>query len=255
MKLISIFFISLIGFLINTVTSFAQNEAQTEIEKESTETIEKFPQKYGLRLGIDLLKPVRSIFDDDYTGFEIYGDYRLTHRLFLAGELGSEEKTISTDFMNVISKGSYFKAGVDYNMYTNWLDMQNMIYGGWRVGVGSFKQTLNSYTIYDPNFTYWGSQYTSNDKIEFKGLNAIWTELLIGIKAETLNNLFIGLNVQLKARITEKEPDGFENLFIPGFGRTYDSGRFGIGFGYNISYLIPIFKKNKIVAPEESQID
>lgn len=251
MKHISIFFINLIVFLGNITSSSSQNEVQANIESDTTEAVEKYPQKYGLRLGIDLLKPVRSFFDEDYTGFEINGDYRLTHRLFLAGELGTEEDRITTDFLDVTSKGSYFKAGVDYNMYTNWLDMQNMIYGGFRVGVSSFKQTVNSYTIYDPNFTYWNSQYTSNANIDFKGLNAVWAELVFGIKAEVLNNLFIGLNAQLKARITEKEPNDFENLYIPGFGRTYDSGSFGLGFGYNISYLIPIFKKNKTVSSED----
>ena len=55
----------------------------------------------------------------------------------------------------------------------------------------------------------------------------------------------MGLNVQFKGLITEKEPDNFENVYIPGFNRTFDSGGFGVGFGYNISYLIPIYKKDK----------
>ena len=38
--------------------------------------------------------------------------------------------------------------------------------------------------------------------------------------------------------------NNFETIYIPGFGRTYDSGRFGMGFGYNISYLIPLYKKS-----------
>ena len=73
---------------------------------------------------------------------------------------------------------------------------------------------------------------------------ALWTELIIGIKAETLQNLYLGLNVQFKGLITEKESENFENIYIPGFNRTYDSGRFGVGFGYNISYLIPLYKKD-----------
>ena len=60
-----------------------------------------------------------------------------------------------------------------------------------------------------------------------------------------------GFNVQLKGLITETEPNNFENLYIPGFNRTYDSGRFGTGFNFNLSYLIPIFKKDKIVVQEK----
>jgi hypothetical protein len=55
----------------------------------------------------------------------------------------------------------------------------------------------------------------------------------------------VGINVQLKGRLSEIQPDNFENIYIPGFGRTYDSGKFGVGFGYNISYLVPLIKKDK----------
>ncbi|MFT7252531.1 MAG: hypothetical protein ACI9FW_002293, partial [Flavobacterium sp.] len=41
-----------------------------------------------------------------------------------------------------------------------------------------------------------------------------------------------------------KKPNNFDNLFIPGFNRTYD-GKFGTGFNYTVSYMIPIYKKNK----------
>jgi len=55
----------------------------------------------------------------------------------------------------------------------------------------------------------------------------------------------VGLNVQIKGRLSETQPDNFENIYIPGFGRTFDSGNFGLGFGYSVSYLIPLFKKAK----------
>src|SRR5690606_21454486 len=104
-------------------------------------------QKYGLRLGGDIGKLARSFIDDDYKGLEITGDYRLTEKLFLAGELGTEENTVRNDYLDVTAKGSYFKAGIDYNLYGNWLDMENLIYTGLRVGVSAFSQNLNSYTI------------------------------------------------------------------------------------------------------------
>ena len=202
-----------------------------------------YKEKYGLRLGGDVYKLVRTAIDDEYSGFEINGDFRLTKNLYIAGEFGFEEKTTVTDFLNSTANGGYFKAGVDYNFYQNWFGLENMIYGGLRAGFGTFKQTINSYTIYNVNQTY--PQTVINESQEFSGLTSIWSELIIGIKAETLNNLYIGVNVQFKGRITETEPDNFENIYIPGFGRTFDSGSFGIGFGYNVSYLIPFYKKNK----------
>ncbi|MDT0557425.1 DUF6048 family protein [Ichthyenterobacterium sp. W332] len=205
-----------------------------------------YKQDYGFRLGGDIYKLVRTVVDDDYTGFEINGDYRLTKRWYLAGELGTEDKRTTTDFLDVTTTGSYFKAGVDYNFYRNWLNMENMLFGGFRVGVSSFKQQLDSFTIYDVNNTLFG-QYSSVVGQEFNGLTAIWVEVLFGMKAEVLNNLYMGLNVQLKGLVSLDEPSNFENVYIPGFNKTFDSGRFGVGFGYNISYLIPIFKKDKTV--------
>ena len=228
-------------YFISAILIFGMNVLYAQEEETPVDT--SYAQRYGLRLGGDIGKLVRTALDDDYTGFEINGDYRLTQKLYIAGEIGTEERTLETDFLSSTTQGSYFKAGADYNMYQNWFGMENMIYAGGRVGVSSFKQTINSYTIYNTDQTF--EQPTITESREISGLSAVWAELLIGIKAETLNNLYVGINVQLKGRITEKEPDNFENVYIPGFNRTFDSGSFGVGFGYNISYLIPIYKKDK----------
>ena len=210
-----------------------------------------YKQKYGLRVGADISKLARTFFEDDYTGFELMGDYRLTKRIYIAGEIGNEERTLENEVLNNTTKGSYFKGGIDMNFYKNWLEMENMIYAGFRVGASSFSQTLNNYTIYDVNNQYWNQQYTVDEGEEFKGLTALWVELQVGLKAELFNNFFAGINVQLKVLLTEKEIDNYENLYIPGFNRTYDSSRFGGGYGFNLSYLVPIFKKDKIVIQEK----
>ncbi|MBV7270335.1 hypothetical protein KCG49_14160 [Winogradskyella sp. WHY3] len=212
-----------------------------------------YKQKYGLRLGADMSKLARTFLDDDYSGFEIMGDYRLTKKIYLAGEIGNEERTIDNDVLNNTTKGSYFKGGIDLNFYKNWLDMENMIYVGFRVGASTFSQTLNSYEVYNVNNQYWNQQFSVEEGTEFDGLTAIWGEILIGIKAELFNNLFAGINTQLKFLVSETSPDDYENLYIPGFNRTYDSGSFGVGFGLNLSYLVPIFKKNKVVVQEKEE--
>jgi hypothetical protein len=200
--------------------------------------------KYGLRVGVDASKLARTFLETDYSAIELNADYRLTYRLYAAAEFGNEEHTTSTDYLNSTAKGTYLKAGVDYNMYTNWAGMDNMVYFGFRFGLSNFDQRLNSYTIYDTNNTTWGQTEVLEGK-DFKGLSSSWLELIFGFKAEILNNLFVGINVQLKGRLSEVQPENFENIYIPGFGRTYDSGKFGVGFGYNISYLVPLIKKDK----------
>lgn len=208
--------------------------------KDTTKVL--FPERYGLRLGADLHKIARSFYEKDYRGFEVVGDYRLTKRFYLAGELGNEDKTIDDDRLNFTTKGTYFKVGFDYNSFENWLDMENMIYIGMRYGVSSFNHTLNSYKIYDPTNYYGENIVISGEK--FSGLNASWLEVVGGIKAELFNNLYLGFSVRLNYLVSNKRPEGFDNLFIPGYNRTYD-GKFGAGFNYTLSYFIPIYKKNK----------
>ena len=207
-----------------------------------------YPERYGLRLGVDLHRLARTFYETDYRGLELVGDYRLTRRFYIAGELGNEDKTVDDDRMNFTTKGTYFKAGFDYNSFENWLDMENMIYVGMRYGVSSFSQTLNSYKIYDPTNYYGETNITSGEK--FNGLTASWIEVIGGIKAELFNNLYLGFSLRLNYLVSDKKPANFDNLYIPGFNRTYD-GKFGAGLNYTVSYFIPIYKKNKPIADKK----
>ena len=242
------YFINSFCFLWISSVSFAQNETIDTSNKTSTDSI-IFQDKYGLRFGVDLSKFGRTAFETDYSGFEVNADYRLGRRLYVAGELGFEEKTTKTDYLDSSAKGNYFKAGVDYNLYNNWLGMENLIISGLRFGLSSFSQTRDRYTIYDTNSQTW-TQIQNNESVEFSNLTAAWVELIFGLKAELFNNLFLGFNIQLKAKISEKTPDNFENIYIPGFGRTYDSSKVGTGFSYTLSYLLPIYKKDRVKKAE-----
>lgn len=200
----------------------------------------KIAQRYGLRVGVDLHRLAKSFYDKDYQGLEIVGDYRISKKFYIAGELGNEDKTIEDDRFNFTTKGTYFKVGFDYNAYQNWLDMENMLYVGMRYSLSSFNHTLNSYTIYDPTNYYGENTIISGEK--FNALTASWLEVVGGIKAKVLHNFYVGFSVRLNYLISDKKPDNFNNLYIPGFNRTYD-GKFGAGFNYTLSYFIPIYKK------------
>lgn len=200
-----------------------------------------YAQKYGLRLGGDLSKLIRTAVEDGYSGFEVVSDFRISDRFYLAAELGTEKKERFESNLNSIAKGSYIKIGADFNAYINWLDMNNAIFAGMRYGFSSFSQELLAYSIYTTNQAFPGT--VRIDPIEYSGLSASWLELIVGVKTEVFNNLFLSLNLQLKRRIAEQKPENFDNLYIPGFNRTYDFSEFGVGYGYTISYLIPLFKR------------
>ena len=234
--------------------SFIGNAQETANKKKDSIPIKK--ERYGLRVGVDLFKLSRSFYETDYRGLELVGDYRLTRRHFLAVEIGNENKTVDEDQLNFTTKGTYLKVGFDYNTYENWLNMENIISVGLRYGVSSFSQTLNNYTVYNPN-PYFGETPLIVSGDNYDGLTAQWVEVVAGIKAKVFNNVFVGFSFRLNRMLSQKRPDSFDNLYIPGFNRTYN-GDYGVGFNYTVSYFIPLYKatvKAKIKKVEKSKKD
>ncbi len=230
-------------FTLVSLVNFAQDSSVSEQTKQKPKDTIKKIERYGLRIGADISKLARSIYDKDYKGLELVADYRLTKKMYLAGELGNENKTTDDDRVNFTTKGTYFKAGFDANFYENWLDMENMVHLGLRYGVSSFSQELNSYKIYDPS-GYFPPASDVAAGTKYDGLSAQWAEVAAGMKAKLFNNVYAGFSVRLNYLFSEKKPDNFDNLYIPGFNRTYD-GKFGVGWNYTLTYFIPIYKSNK----------
>ncbi|WP_456867499.1 DUF6048 family protein [Galbibacter sp. BG1] len=243
-------------FIFSALIGYSQEETivadsiatDTISTKEIVKDSVVYKQRYGLRVGIDLSKPLRSILDDNYRGLEIVGDFRISHNFYVAGELGNEEKTTQEDNFNFTTSGSYLKLGFDWNTYENWYGMENIINLGIRFGLSTFDQTLNEYQIYTPN-QFWNeadSGLTGGDMLgEYSGLNAQWTEIVLGIKVELIRNIFLSGSVRLNYLINQTEANQFPNLYIPGFNKVTDGSKFGVGYNYTLTYLIPLFKSNK----------
>lgn len=225
---------------------FAGHAQSKPIDLQPKDTAD-YRQPYGLRVGVDLSRPILSFFGEDYTGLELVGDYRLTQKLFLGAELGTEEKTRQEDLYNFTTSGSYIKLGVDFNTYENWYGMNNSIYIGGRYAYSTFSQTLNNFQFFDSNRYFNPDDFVqgATDPVEFDGLNASWLEFIFGVKAELFANIYLGASVRLGFLITEKEADNFPNLWIPGFNKVTDGSNFGVGYNYSISYFIPLYKKAK----------
>jgi len=208
------------------------------------DTLISYQEKFGIRAGLDFTKLARTLLDDDYQGLEAMGDYRVYKNYYLAAELGNEDYSYTEPDLAANTNGSYFKIGANYNAYDNWLGMQNELYVGVRYGFSTFSHTLEAYRVYTTDNYFPEDVRTVNR--EYNGLTKSWLELQMGIKAEIFNNLFLSVHVQLKNSFGENDLDGFENLYIPGFHRTYRDSSIGVGWGYGISYMIPIIKKDRV---------
>jgi len=233
--------------------------AQSEpIDLSQKDTVE-YKDPYGLRVGADISKLILSFADEDYTGLELVGDYRLTRKLYLAAEIGNETKRQDESLNNTVlydyeTSGSYIKAGVDMNTYTNWYGMNNAITIGGRYAFASFSQDLNNYSLYESN-QFFNPEFLPGEKPnrEFSGLSASWLEFVVGAKVELFANIFVGMSARLGFLITNSEDEQFPNLWIPGFNKVTDGSNFGVNYNYSISYFIPLYKKAKKNKEENDQ--
>ncbi len=223
-------------------------------------------EAYGIRLGVDLSRPLLGMLRDGYSGLELVGDYRLTQHWYLAAELGNESRNVTEalenfEDVNVIpiydltSKGSYIKVGGDYNTYENWYGMNNSIIVGARYAFSTFQTDLNSYNYFNSN-RYWnpeGFLPGPDAPQQLSGLNASWLEVLLGAKAELFANIYLSASVRIGLLLAKKESETMPHLWIPGFNRVTDNSRFGTSFNYTISYFLPLYRKAREKVPEEGQ--
>ncbi len=238
------YFISL-TLVLSSITVFAQDKT---IDTQPKDTV-VYQQSYGIRVGVDLSRIIISSLDDNYTGLELVADYRLTQDLYLAAELGNEDKTQQEDLYEFNTSGSYIKVGIDRNTYANWYGERNLIFYGGRLGFSTFSNTINNYQIFDNN-RYWnpeGFATASETPEEFSGRTASWIEAIFGTKVELLPNIYLGASIRLGFLFTDANEGRFPILNVPGFNKVTWDSKFGVGYNYSISYFIPLYKKkNKV---------
>lgn len=243
LKLTYLFFTSSL-LLLFTGTALAQVNNESEYEQVSDSIFYK--DKYGLTLSFDLSRIAQGFWDPDYRGIEIGADYRFSEDIYLAGELGNENATYDEENILNETDGSYIKIGANYNVYDNWIGMQNLIYVGIRYGFATYSQNLQSFRIYTTD-NYFPPDLRQ-DSQTFSNLTANWVELQAGLRVNIFGNFYLGAHIQLKSMISKTDIPNYDNLYIPGFRRTYDNSSIGAGWGYSISYLIPLYSKIKTQA-------
>ena len=233
-KQIYIFIFSL--FTINFIIGQEIENKKTDstIVKKKLINIDK------LSIGIDLYNPIYSSINDDDLSYELIASLRIIEDFSIASEIGSLDRYIEDENINFTSTGEYIKFGFDYNLFNNWVGMDNSIYLGMRFATSSFNNKIDSYTLRNLD-SYWSNNITSNyETINHSDQNAKWIELLVGIKVETIKNLYLGISLRLYRLLSNTTPNNFSNLYIPGFNKVTDDNSWGSGFNYSLTYSLPL---------------
>ena len=236
-KQIYIFIFSL--FSINFIVGQEIENKKTD----STTVKKKLINIDKLSIGIDLYNPIYSSINDDDLSYELITSLRILEDFSIASEIGSLDRYIEDENVNFTSTGEYIKFGFDYNLFNNWIGMDNSIYLGMRFATSSFNNKIDSYTLRNPD-SYWSNNVTSDyETINHSDQNANWIELLVGIKVETIKNIYLGINLRLNRLLSNTSPNNFNNLYIPGFNKVTDDNSWGSGFNYTLTYSIPLKKR------------
>jgi len=231
-------------FIISIWSSTNMVVSQTELNSSDSLVVnDKILNINKLNLGLDLFKPIKSSSDGDNLNYEIVGDLQLTENLYLAGEYGIVDRIIEDENINFNSSGSFLRIGFNYNMFENWIGMDNSIYLGLRYATSTFSNKIINYTVRNQDSYF--SNLVDNDfqTIEYSGLSGNWIEIIAGLKVETFKNVYLGFSLRLNKLLSDSEPDNFDTLFIPGFNKVTDDNTFGSGFNYTLTYSIPLRKK------------
>ena len=224
-----------ISFLLFFLNGISQNSKQQDSIKD-TIIVKKI---YGLRVGLDLSNPIRTLINKERKALEITADYRVKPNLFAALELGYLDQFTQETKYDFQTKGQYIKLGANYNVYKNWLDMDNEIYLGLRYGYSPFSQSVSNIIIDSENTL---PPITLQETTTFSNLNAGWLEFLVGIKAEVYKNVYLGFQFSGNKLLHQTKPENFQNLYIPGFNRVFLNNT-GFGFNYTIAYRFPLYSR------------
>ena len=84
------YFIS-ICLLFVFAENFSQEQKKDSIIPQEKDTI-IYKTNYGLRLGMDISRPLFSSLYSNYNGLEIVADYRIKKNVYIAAEIGLKKK-------------------------------------------------------------------------------------------------------------------------------------------------------------------
>ena len=231
-------------FIISLIIPSATVFSQTENELNDSLTINnKMLNINKIRIGIDVYKPIKSSSEGDNLNYEIVGDLQITKNLYLAAEYGLIDRLIEDENINFISDGNFLRFGFDYNMFNNWVVMDNAIFLGLRYGSSNFSSKIESYNIRNSDAYFSNIVENNYEAINHSNLNGSWLEIVTGVKVETFNNVYLGFSLRLNKLLSTKKPENFDNLFIPGFNKVTDDNTWGSGFNYTLTFSIPLKKR------------
>ena len=220
-------FVNILFFLL--VVSAASRAQTKDSIMQVLDSIKQY--KYvptGIRIGADVIGPVKSKFQDDFSGWEFSADIDF-NRYYLVTEYGSWSRTFLSDSGRYFNDGNYWRIGADVNFLTKDPE-RNMFFLGMRYGRSAFSEKMSITTV-DPVWGALFSEYANNN------VKARWMELNSGLRVRMWKIIWMGYTARFKFWLKTNDTAEMLPHDVPGFGRTDRETYWG--FNYYIYIRIP----------------
>ena len=192
----------------------------------------------GIGLSADLFGGATYLISDRLSA-EVALEANFGNRLYPIFEFGWGwcNTTDESTGIKYQANAPYYKAGFNYNFFTNKEkpNPNHYVYGLIRIGWSSFNYDVRTPAITDP---VWGGSVA----LDLKDVDGacLWGEIGAGIKVKIAEWVHMGWSVRCKVRFTEEKGANSNMWYIPGYGTNKP---FVFGGTYNLIFDIPIGNK------------
>lgn len=174
-----------------------------------------YPLYNGFSVGVNFGDAIFMAAGQKYGGFDIWADVSLFNWFFPVVEAGigfADSRPEESNFTYRTSPSFYAKIGFNYNfMYKS--DPAYQLFAGFRAGFSSF-----SYDVEDVSISngYWDE--TQNFSMRGLKANALYGEVLAGIKVKIVGNFSLGWSARYHFKMKVNSSSASTPWYIPGYG-------------------------------------
>jgi hypothetical protein len=196
------------------------------------------------KIGLDISGPVIYLTDNNIFNVEGYISVDINEKISVALGTGYLDYSYSQYNYEYLSKGIYFRPGIDFNLLKPAKSTGRYWVGlGIRYGISSFSSDIP--LLKQEN--YWGTftSYVGN-----KRYLGHFFEISPGVRAELFRNFSMGWNVSLRLLVHCNSGEDLKPVMIPGFGD--GSRKINPGIHYFVVWNIPYRKIHVITKPTQT---
>ncbi len=194
-----------------------------------------YPLLTDVTFGINFLDPVLLLFGQKYGGIDLSATLNMWNRLQPVVEIGAGMAKDTPDDVNYTYKGKlspYARIGVNYNFRFKY-EPRYQIVAGARLGASTFTYDVTGVSVTNG---YWGE----TKQFDIKGIksNALWAELLLGLRVQIWHSLSLGWQVKWHNMLSCKKSGYSQPWYVPGYGNRERS----LTASFSLYYTIQLSK-------------